>query len=208
MVNIIENYFPLLNDRQQQQLNLLGPIYKEWNTRINVISRKDIDNLYVNHVLHSLAIGKFLSPVNGTSFIDIGTGGGFPGIPMAIVYPECKFHLIDRIRKKITVVDAIVKELGLENVTTQAGDLGECHQKFDFAISRAVMALPELVKIARKNISSNTFRNAYPNGLITLKGGDLKPELDALHMDYIDEKISLWFKEPYFETKQIVYVPL
>lgn len=208
MVNIIENYFPLLNDRQKQQLNLLGPIYKEWNTRINVISRKDIDNLYVNHVIHSLAIGKFLSPVNGTSFIDIGTGGGFPGIPMAIVYPECKFHLIDRIRKKITVVDAIVKELELENVTTQAGDSGECHQKFDFAISRAVMALPELVKIARKNISSNTFRNAYPNGLITLKGGDLKPELDALHMDYIDEKISLWFKEPYFETKQIVYVPL
>ena len=207
MKDIIEKYFPSIDTLQRERFNKLGDLYADWNEKINLISRKDIANVYVNHILHSLAIAKFLDPVDGTSFIDVGTGGGFPGIPLAILYPECRFHLIDRIKKKIAVVDSLVETLGLKNVTTQAGDLGECHTKFDFAVSRAVMALPELVKIVRKNITTKPSGNRLANGLITLKGGDLEQELSGLGMPYLVEPVDVWFHELFFENKVIVYVP-
>lgn len=208
MLNEILKYFPDLSSRQIAQLEMLGTLYPEWNDKINVISRKDIDNLYVNHVLHSLAIGKFLNPVNGTSFIDIGTGGGFPGIPMAIVYPECRYHLIDRIRKKINVVNAVAEALELNNVTVQAGDLGECREKFNYAVCRGVMPMAQLFKIARKNISLDYLPNLYPNGILSLKGGDLTEELKALNVPYFNENLSVWFKEDFFRTKSLIYIPI
>lgn len=208
MIEVIEKYFPDMSEVQRRQMEQLAVLYPEWNAKINVISRKDIDNLMINHVLHSLSIGKFLSPVDGTSFIDIGTGGGFPGIPMAVMYPGCRFHLIDRIGKKINVASSIAKEIGLDNVTFQHGDLSECHEKYDFAVLRGVMKLPDLLKIARPNISRREPRNAYPNGLIVLKGGDLKSELDGVRGDYLEEDLSLWFHEEFFETKRLIYVPV
>lgn len=208
MSQIIEKYFNNLSPNQKRQFLMLRNLYGEWNERINVISRKDIDNLYEHHVLHSLAIGKFLQPVDGTSFIDIGTGGGFPGIPLAILYPSCSFHLIDRIRKKITVVEAVADELGLENVTVQAGDMGECKEKFDYAVSRAAMSLPLLVKISRKNLSGKNKGNIYPSGTVALKGGDLTEELKEIHVKYFEEPLSVWFSEPFFATKELIYVPL
>lgn len=200
-------YFPSLSDEQRRQFNMLGKLYPEWNEKINVISRKDIDNLYINHVLHSLAIGKFLTPTEGSELLDLGTGGGFPGIPLAIFFRGCKFHLIDRIGKKIKVASSIAESIGLSNVTFQHGDIGECRKKFDFVVSRAVMRLDELVPLVRKNIS-RTQRNSIPNGLICLKGGDLTDELRKTPGDPYTEPLSTYFTEPFFETKQIVYVPV
>ena len=137
-MDVIKKYFPHLNVLQEKQFEALGLLYPDWNDKINVISRKDIDNLYVNHILHSLAIAKFLDPVPGTTFMDLGTGGGFPGIPLAILWPECRFHLVDRIGKKLKVAQSIAETIGLENVTFQHGDVSECKEKFDFVISRAV----------------------------------------------------------------------
>ena len=167
----LTRYFNL-SDRQQEQFRQLGELYPEWNEKINVISRKDIDNLYVNHILHSLAIAKFFTPVAGTTFLDMGTGGGFPGIPLAIMWSDCKFHLIDRIGKKLRVAEDIANKIGLDNVTFQHGDIGECRERYDFVVSRAVMRLDELVPLIKKNISKVS-KNAYPNGLICLKGGIL-----------------------------------
>ena len=198
MVHILK-YFPDLTERQIQQLGELYRLYSDWNEKINVISRRDIENLYVNHVLHSMSIGKFLTPCDGTSFMDLGTGGGFPGIPLAILWPECHLHLIDRIGKKIKVAQSIASEIGLTNVSFQHGDAGECHEKFDFVVSRAVMQLLDLVKIAKSNIS-NTQRNGYPNGLICLKGGDLASEIAAVKRPVIDVPLSDYFSEPYIET--------
>lgn len=206
MVHILK-YFPELTERQKQQLGELYRLYSDWNEKINVISRRDIENLYVNHVLHSMSIGKFLTPCDGTGFMDLGTGGGFPGIPLAILWPECHLHLIDRIGKKIKVAQTIASEIGLTNVSFQHGDAGECHEKFDFVVSRAVMQLPDLVKIAKSNISS-TNRNGYPNGLICLKGGDLASEIAAVKRPVIDVPLSDYFSEPYFETKDLIYVKL
>ena len=206
MVHILK-YFPDLTERQIQQLGELYRLYSDWNEKINVISRRDIENLYVNHVLHSMSIGKFLTPCDGTSFMDLGTGGGFPGIPLAILWPECHLHLIDRIGKKIKVAQSIASEIGLTNVSFQHGDAGECHEKFDFVVSRAVMQLLDLVKIAKSNIS-NTQRNGYPNGLICLKGGDLASEIAAVKRPVIDVPLSDYFSEPYFETKDLIYVKL
>lgn len=206
MVHILK-YFPELTERQKQQLGELYRLYSDWNEKINVISRRDIENLYVNHVLHSMSIGKFLTPCDGTRFMDLGTGGGFPGIPLAILWPECHLHLIDRIGKKIKVAQTIASEIGLTNVSFQHGDAGECYEKFDFVVSRAVMQLPDLVKIAKSNISS-TNRNGYPNGLICLKGGDLASEIAAVKRPVIDVPLSDYFSEPYFETKDLIYVKL
>lgn len=206
-LDIILKHFPNITDKQRQQFALIGDLYPEWNEKINVISRKDIDNLYTNHILHSLAIAKFIpNPVNGTKFIDLGTGGGFPGIPLAIMFPHCSFHLIDRIGKKIRVAQSIAEAIGLENVTFQHGDIGECHEKFDFVVSRAVMNLNDLVKLTRKNIGKLS-RNGYPNGLICLKGGDLDSEIAVTKLDVIEESLSKWFDEPYFATKLLIYVP-
>ncbi|MDE5635347.1 MAG: 16S rRNA (guanine(527)-N(7))-methyltransferase RsmG, partial [Muribaculaceae bacterium] len=161
MTDTLLKYFPDLNDLQRQQFEALAVLYPEWNARINVISRKDIDNLCVNHVLHSLGIAKFITPVDGTAFIDLGCGGGFPGIPLAIMWPQCRFHLIDRVCKKLKVAESIAEVTGLENVTFQHGDAAECRQRFDFVVSRAVMRLDELVKLSRHLVSRES-HNGYP----------------------------------------------
>ena len=185
----------------------LGTLYPEWNQKINVISRKDIDNLYVNHILHSLAIARFITPVDGTTVLDMGTGGGFPGIPLAIMWPRCRFHLIDRIGKKIRVAQDIAERIGLTNVTFQHGDIGECHGKYDFVVSRAVMRLEELVPLIKKNIAPKS-NNAIPNGLICLKGGDLSGELNRVKLPTLVESLDTYFDEPFFDTKELVYVQI
>ncbi len=212
-LNIITKYFGNLSEKQLLQFEKIGTLYPEWNAKINVISRQDIDNLYINHILHSLSIGKFFTPVSGSKFLDMGTGGGFPGIPLAILFPECKFHLIDRIGKKIKVAQSIASEIGLENVTFQHGDIGECRDKYDFVVSRAVMRLDALIPLIKKNISKDN-RNSICNGLICLKGGDLASETNGVKQlsqscksDVIQENISKYFNEEFFETKKIVYVP-
>lgn len=206
-MNEILKYFPDLSPEQIERFTALGRLYPEWNDKINVISRKDIDNLYTHHILHSLAIAKFITPVAGTQMIDLGTGGGFPGIPLAIFWPECKFHLIDRIGKKIKVAAAIADELGLDNVTFQHGDMGECKLKADYIISRAVMQLDELVKISARNVAQQS-RNKLPNGLICLKGGELASELGRVKRPLIDVPLSDYFSEEYFKTKDLIYVKL
>ncbi|MDE6629146.1 MAG: 16S rRNA (guanine(527)-N(7))-methyltransferase RsmG [Muribaculaceae bacterium] len=205
---IIKKYFPLLNDVQAGRFRRLGDLYPEWNEKINVISRKDIDNLYVHHILHSLAIARFITPVAGTEFLDMGTGGGFPGIPLAIMFPDCRFHLIDRIGKKIKVAQSVADAIGLDNVTFQHGDIGECRQKYDYVVSRAVMRLDELMPLVNKNISRKQ-RNAVPNGLICLKGGDLADEIRKTRGgEPMVDDLSSYFDEPFFETKKLIYVPV
>lgn len=205
--DIIYKYFPSLTDLQRQQFGQLGELYSDWNQRINVISRKDIENLYPHHVLHSLAIGKFLTPTADSEFLDFGCGGGFPGIPLAILWPECNFHLIDRVGKKIRVASEVAQAIGLTNVTFQHGDAGECHRKFDYVVSRAVMRLDSLFPLAKRNISTKS-RNKLPNGLICLKGGDLSAEVEATTGDTLEIPVSDFFKEPFFETKKLIYKPL
>ena len=202
---MISQYFKL-TDRQAQQFAALDALYRDWNSKINVISRKDIDNLYEHHVLHSLAIAKLLPFQPGTSILDVGTGGGFPGIPLAILFPDCQFMLIDSIGKKIKVASEVAKALGLTNVVCKQERAEEEKQKFDFVVSRAVMALPDLVKLIRKNIS-NKHRNAVPNGLIVLKGGDLKAEIAPFKEAEVTP-CSAYFRGEWFDTKQIIYLPL
>ncbi len=203
----ITKYFPNLTDTQLQQIAMLGPLYNDWNEKINVISRKDISNLYTHHILHSLSISKFITPNRGTAFLDMGTGGGFPGIPLAIMWPECKFHLIDRIGKKVKVARAIAESIGLTNVTFQHGDIGECRNKFDYVVSRAVMRLDELIPLIRKNVSSKS-TNRIPNGLLCLKGGDLTDEIKNVTQPIIEVPLSDYFTEEYFQTKELIYVEL
>ena len=202
---IISDYFQL-SDRQAEQFAQLDALYRDWNSKINVISRKDIDNLYEHHVLHSLAIAKLLPFQPDTTIMDVGTGGGFPGIPLAILFPECRFLLIDSIGKKIKVASEVAKALGLTNVICKQERVEEEKQKFDFVVSRAVMPLPDLVKLVRKNISKK-HRNAVPNGLVVLKGGDLKEELRPFKEAEVTP-CSLYFKGEWFETKQVIYLPL
>lgn len=206
-MDIINKYFPELTDNQRRQFEALGTLYPEWNQKINVISRKDIENLYKHHILHSLAIAKFFSPNPGTAFLDMGTGGGFPGIPLAILWPDCNFHLIDRIGKKITVARSIAEAIGLKNVTFQHGDIGECRQKYDFVISRAVMRLGDLIPLIKKNISPKS-SNSLPNGLLCLKGGDLADELSSVRQPIIEVPLSDYFSEEFFKTKELIYVEL
>lgn len=200
-------YFPDLTAEQKVRFAAIGQLYADWNEKINVISRKDIQNLYLHHIVHSLSIARFMTPVDGTSFMDLGTGGGFPGIPLAILWPECRFHLIDRIGKKVNVARSIASEIGLKNVTFQHGDSGECHERFDYVISRAVMQLDQLVKLSVKNISKRS-KNTFPNGLVCLKGGDLRPELGRVKRPMIEVPLSDWFTEEYFKEKELVYVEL
>ena len=205
-MTIIEDYFKL-TERQAQQFAALDALYRDWNSKINVISRKDIDNLYEHHVLHSLAIAKWIPFMPGTTILDVGTGGGFPGIPLAILFPECQFTLIDSIGKKIKVANEVASALGLTNVVCKQERAEEEKQKFDFVVSRAVMPLPDLVKLVRKNISSK-HRNAMPNGIVVLKGGDLKAELAPYQKTAEVTPCSQWFKGEWFETKQVIYLPL
>ncbi len=205
----IKKYFPNLTQLQIMQFEQLNQLYNHWNAAINVISRKDIQNLYPNHVLHSLALAEFLGPLEtATTLMDIGTGGGFPGIPLAIVYPQCRFHLIDRIGKKLRVASEVAKEIGLKNVTFQHGDVGECREKFNYVVSRAVMPLNNLIRLVAKNISQRDAGNTYANGAVVLKGGDLTEESKGICFPVIEYNINELFAEPQFETKKVVYVPI
>ena len=205
-MNFISDYFKL-TARQAEQFAQLDALYRDWNSKINVISRKDIDNLYEHHVLHSLAIAKWIPFQPDSYILDVGTGGGFPGIPLAIMFPQCQFVLVDSIGKKIKVASEVAKALGLTNVVCKQERVEEEKEKFDFVVSRAVMPLPDLVKLVRKNIS-NKHRNAIPNGLIVLKGGDLQAEVAPYIKTAEIAPCSKWFKGEWFETKQLIYLPL
>lgn len=206
-MNLITNYFPHLSATQQKQIDALDALYREWNAKINVISRKDIDNLYLHHVLHSLAIAKAIRFRPGTRILDFGCGGGFPGIPLAILFPDCFFRLIDGTGKKITVATEVAKAIGLKNVDAVHRRGEEEKEKFDFIVSRAVMQLPDMVKIVRKNVSKEQ-RNALPNGIITLKGGNLDEELRPFHKIVQVTPVSDFFNEEWFQEKNVVYLPV
>ena len=203
----ILSYFPELNARQKEQLVALFELYSSWNEKINVISRKDIENLYEHHVLHSLAIAEIIRFQPGTRILDVGTGGGFPGIPLAILFPESNFVLIDSIGKKIKVGTEVANAIGLKNITLKHQRVQEEKEKFDFVVSRAVMPLADLVLLVKKNISKKQL-NALPNGLICLKGGELEHEI--LPFKKVAElfEVSDFFKEEYFTTKKAVFVPM
>lgn len=203
----IKKYFPELTEKQLEQFDALFNLYKDWNSKINVISRKDIDNLYLHHVLHSLAIAKILRFQPSTTLVDVGTGGGFPGIPLAIMFPECQFHLVDSIGKKIRVAQEVATAIGLTNVTFQHERMENVKQKYDFVVSRAVMPLADLVKLTKKNIAPKS-KNALPNGLICLKGGELQHEVAPFKNISTLYNISDFFTEEFFQTKKGVYLPL
>ena len=203
----ILKYFPNLTEVQQKQFAALYDLYLDWNSKINVISRKDIENLYEHHVLHSLAIAKTVRFRPGTAILDFGTGGGFPGIPLSIMFPECRFKLIDGTGKKIRVAQEVAQAIGLENCTPVQLRGEEEKGKFDFVVSRAVMLLPDLMKIVRKNIS-NTHRNALPNGVICLKGGDVQAETQPFRNVVEITPVSSLFDEEWFKEKNIIYVPV
>ena len=203
----IKKYFPELTEHQLEQLSSLDALYHEWNDRINVISRRDIDNLYEHHVLHSMAIGKMLHFKPGTQLLDFGTGGGFPGVPMAILFPECQFTLIDGTGKKIRVAQEVCQAIGLENCTPvhRRGEEEKGH--YDFVLRRAVMPLADLVKIVRKNISREQ-HNALPNGIFCLKGGDIQEEIKPFKRIIEVSPLSQWFVEPWFKEKYCIYLPI
>lgn len=203
--DLIFEHFPELSDKQKAQFSALDALYREWNAKINVISRKDIDNLYPHHVLHSLGIAKVISFRPGTQILDMGTGGGFPGIPLAILFPECRFKLIDSIGKKTRVAATVAEAIGLENVTVEHKNVIEEKGKFDFVVSRAVMNAPELVRLVRKNLRREQ-RNALPPGVLCLKGGDVSGELSSFGRDAETWDLSQWFAEEFFETKKVVFI--
>ena len=206
-MNIIQKYFPQLSAEQLQQVALLDELYRDWNAKINVISRKDIDNLYEHHVLHSMAIAKMVNFRPGTRILDFGTGGGFPGIPLAILFPECQFKLIDGTGKKIRVAQEVAQAIGLKNCEPVHLRGEEEKGKYDFIVSRAVMPLPDLFKIVKKNIAKEQ-RNALPNGVICLKGGNLEGELQPYRKIVETAELSQWFSEEWFKEKSIIYLPL
>ena len=203
----ILSYFSSLSAQQIKQFEALYDLYSDWNAKINVISRKDIQNLYVHHVLHSLSIAKFVKFTPQTKILDVGTGGGFPGIPLAVFFPDIQFVMIDSIGKKIRVVNEVAQALSLTNVEAIHQRVQDEKHKYDFVVSRAVMPLPELEKLITKNISP-TNKNAIQNGLICLKGGDLKAELKPYKKKVEVYELTQYFSEPFFETKKLVYLPM
>lgn len=206
-MEIILKYFPKLTEKQKEQFAALYDLYTDWNSKINVISRKDITNLYEHHVLHSLGIAKVINFRPGTEIMDLGTGGGFPGVPLAILFPEVQFHLVDSIGKKVKVATEVAQAIGLENVTTRHCRAEEETRKFDFVVSRAVMPLADLMKVIRKNIKKEQ-HNALPNGLICLKGGELSNEILPVKHKAMIHELKNDFQEEYFETKKVVYVTI
>jgi 16S rRNA (guanine527-N7)-methyltransferase len=206
-MSIITQYFPDLTEKQKVQFAKLHELYVEWNTKINVISRKDIDNLYVNHVLHSLGIAKVQKFKPGSSVLDVGTGGGFPGIPLAILFPETQFHLVDSIGKKITVVNVVAEGVGLKNVKGEQVRAEQIKGKYDFVVSRAVTRIKEFYGWVHTKTKEKSVHE-LANGILYLKGGDLEEELGELKKPYSLYNLSDYFKEEFFETKKVVYVPL
>lgn len=206
-MQIIEKYFHNLTPTQQQQYAALYELYYDWNNKINVISRKDIENLYLHHVLHSLAIAKTITFRPGTTIMDMGCGGGFPGIPLAIMFPEVKFHLVDSIGKKVRVATEIATAIGLENVKATHSRAQDIKDKYSFVVSRAVMQLPELVKICRKNISKEQL-NVLPNGIICLKGGNIQAEIEPFKNIIEVTPLENIFDEEFFKDKKVVYLPI
>lgn len=205
-MELILKYFPDLTEQQIEQFEALLPLYKEWNAKINVISRKDIDELYLRHVLHSLAISKVMPFANGSSILDVGTGGGFPGVPLAILFPECQFHLVDSINKKLKVIKGVVDALSLENIKTTHSRVEAINEQYDFIVSRAVTSMPEFTKWVKGKIRKEQI-NDFKNGILYLKGGDLSDELKQ----YTRVKLfplTDYFKEDFFETKKVVYLPI
>lgn len=206
-MNDILEYFPHLTDKQIEQFKALQALYEDWNQKINVISRKDISNLYSHHVLHSLAIAKAINFKDGTTIMDFGTGGGFPGIPLAIMFPNCKFKLIDGTGKKIMVTNEVIKAIGLTNVVAEHIRGEEEKGEYNFIVSRAVMPLPDLIKIIKKNISKEQ-NNALPNGVIVLKGGNTEGEIHEHKKLAEITPLSNWFKDDWFKEKSLIYIPL
>ncbi len=208
MVDTVFKYFPSLSEQQRQQFSMLEALYQDWNSKINVISRKDIDFLYEHHVLHSLAITKLIRFRPGTKILDFGTGGGFPGIPLAIMFPECQFKLIDGTGKKVMVATEVANAISLKNCTTEHLRGEDEKGLFDFVVSRAVMPLPSLVQIVKKNINRRQQKNAMPNGVIVLKGGNIQEEIRPFKHIVDVSDIHLWFEEDWFKEKYILHLPL
>lgn len=205
-MELILKYFPDLTDTQINQFKMLEDLYKDWNSKINVVSRKDIDELYLRHVLHSLGIAKVMRFTDGSSILDVGTGGGFPGVPLAIMFPNCKFHLVDSINKKLKVINAVADSIGLDNVKTTHSRVEAIDETYDFIVSRAVTAMPEFTKWVKGKIAKKQ-QNEFKNGILYLKGGDLTEELQQ----YTNVKaylLSDYFEEDFFETKKVIYLPL
>ena len=206
-IDIITKYFGDISDEQRRQFEALYDLYQDWNSKINVISRKDIDNLYEHHVLHSLAIAKTIRFKDGSEILDFGTGGGFPGVPLAILFPDCHFRLIDGTGKKIRVATEVANAIGLKNCHPEHKRGEEEKGKYDFVVSRAVMPLPDLERIVRKNISTKQ-RNAMPNGIICLKGGNVEGEIQPFRKYAEVSEISQWFDEEWFKEKYVIYLPI
>lgn len=204
-MDIIKKYFPTITDLQAEQFAQLEGLYNDWNSKINVISRKDIQNLYEHHVLHSLGIAKIVNFRDGTSIMDLGTGGGFPGIPLAILFPNVSFHLVDSIGKKVRVTDEVATALGLKNVRFSHARAEEIKDKYDFVVTRAVMPMVDLVKVARNNIQKEQ-HNALPNGIIALKGGELNSEIASMRDISTVWDLGDYFEEEFFKTKKVVHV--
>jgi len=205
--SILLTYFPDLTEKQQQQFAQLGKLYKEWNDKINVISRKDVDNLYINHILHSLGIAKVMLFQPGASVLDVGTGGGFPGIPLAILFPQTQFHLVDSIGKKITVVNEVAKGVGLTNVKGEQIRAEQIKSKYDFVVSRAVTRMKEFYGWVNTKVKEESV-HTLDNGILYLKGGDLDEEMNELKRPYSLYQLPDYFREEFFETKKVVYMPI
>lgn len=205
-MELIQKYFPQLSDVQKQQFSQLFELYLDWNSKINVVSRKDIDELYLRHVLHSLGIAKVIQFKKGTTILDVGTGGGFPGIPLAILFPECHFHLVDSINKKLKVVNAVAESLGLTNVKTSHKRAEEIDETFDFIVSRAVTAMPNFVNWVKNKVNKKS-RHELKNGILYLKGGDLTEELQDFPKA-TQYNLSDYFNEEFFDTKKVVHLPI
>ncbi len=204
--DLIYKYFPDLTNHQKVQIDHLQNLYEEWNAKINVISRKDIDQLYERHVLHSLAIAKFIQFQKGSKILDVGTGGGFPGVPLAILFPDCHFHLVDAINKKITVVKEVANAIELQNLTAEHERMEKVKNTFDFIVSRAVAQTKKLFAWSHQKIHKMQ-KNSIDNGFILLKGGDLEKEMRDFGRGYLEKNISDLFQEEFFETKKIIYIP-
>ena len=206
-MELIKKYFPEITEKQTAQFAALYDLYTDWNSKINLISRKDIHNLYEKHVLHSLGIAKVIHFKDNTAILDVGTGGGFPGIPLAILFPESDFLLVDSIGKKVRVAEDVAAQIGLENVECRHCRIEEEKREFDFVVSRAVMPLPDLVRISKKNIIKEQ-QNAIPNGFLCLKGGELQAELRPYKNKVVVYDLDKYFEEEYFDTKKVIFLPL